>query len=82
MSLNERLLGANSFATGEILQPYAGAMLFAGRLVEAESLARRSVAISRREFGDAATGTLAAQRMLGTILVAADRCRDAIAVFS
>ncbi len=82
MSLNERLLGTNSFATGEILQPYAGAMLFAGRTVEAESLARRSVAISRREFGEAATGTLAAQRMLGTILVAADRCRDATAVFS
>ncbi len=82
MAINERLLGADSFATGEVLQPYAGAMLFAGRLVVAESLARRSVAISRREFGDAATITLAAQRMLGTILVAADRCRDAAAIFS
>ncbi len=82
IALDDKLLGANSFATGEVLQPYAGAMLFTGRLVVAESLARRSVAISRREFGEAATGTLAAKRMLGTILVAADRCTDATPIFS
>ena len=82
IAMNERLLGADSFAAGEMLQPYAGAMLFSGKIAVAESLARRSLSISRREFGDTATGTLASARMLGTILVAADRCDDAIAVFS
>ena len=82
LRINERLLGAGSFATGQVLQPYAGAMLFTGHFAAAESLARRSLDISRREFGDSPAGTLAAARMLGTILVARNRCADAIPVFS
>jgi serine/threonine-protein kinase len=82
LAINERLLGKDSFATSEVLQPYAAAMLFTGKLVVAESLARRGLDIVRRAYGDSATGTLAASRMLGTILVAQDRCADAVEVFS
>ena len=41
LALNEKLLGADSFATGQLLQPYAGAMMFTGNLAAAESLAHR-----------------------------------------
>lgn len=82
LALNESLLGPDSFVTGQILQPYAGVMLFSGRLVEAEALARRALVISQREFGDGTATSLAAARMLGTVLVAARRCDEAIAVFS
>ncbi len=82
LALNERLVGKDSYAIGEVLQPYAGAMLFTGKLVVAESLARRGLVIARRAYGDSASGTFAASRMLGTILVAQDRCADAISVFS
>ncbi len=80
--LNESLLGPDSFATGQILQPYAGVMLFSGRLVEAESLARRALVISQREFGEGTATTLAAARMIGTVLVAAHRCNEAITTFN
>ena len=82
LALNEKLLGADSFATGQLLQPYAGAMMFTGNLAAAESLAHRSLTIVRREFGDSAATTLGAARMLGTVLVAAGRCTEAIEVFS
>ena len=82
LALNERLLGAESFATGQVLQPYAGAAMFTGNLIAAESLARRSLAISRRTFGDTAATTFGAARMLGTVLVAANRCAEAITVFN
>ncbi len=81
LALNDRLLGKDSFATSDLLQPYSGAMLFTGKFVVAESLARRGLAIARRAYGDGASRTLAASRMLGTILVAEDRCADAIPVF-
>ena len=82
LALDELLLGKDSFATSDVLQPYAGAMLFTGKLIAAESLARRGLDIARRAYGDNATGTLAASRMLGTILVAQDRCADAVTVFN
>ena len=82
LTLNEQLLGPENFATGQVLQPYAGALLFTGRLAQAESVARRSLAIATRAFGDEASGTHAAARMLGTILVAQQRCADAVPVFS
>ena len=80
--IDEKLLGADNFATAQVLQPYAGALLFTGRAAVAESVARRSLRILRREFGDSAVTTLTAARMLGTVLVAEDRCGDAIPVFS
>ncbi|MCC7055301.1 MAG: serine/threonine protein kinase [Gemmatimonadaceae bacterium] len=82
LAIDEKVLGPDNFATGQVLQPYAGAMMFTGRLAVAESLARRSLAIATRAFGAEASGTLAAARMLGTVLVAADRCTDAIPVFT
>ena len=81
-AINERLLGEGSFATAQVLQPYAGALLFTGRAAAAESVARRSLRILRKEFGDSTATTLAAARMLGTVLVAEDRCSDAISVFN
>ncbi len=82
VAIFDRVYGKDSFATGEILQPYAGALLFEGRLADAERYARRGLAISQRAFGDAASGTTAARRMLGTILMATNRCDEAITVFS
>jgi tetratricopeptide (TPR) repeat protein len=82
VSIYDALLGKDSFGAGEILQPYAGALMFEGKLAAAESTARRALAISERTYGDVATGTLSAKRMLGTILVARDRCAEAIPVFS
>jgi eukaryotic-like serine/threonine-protein kinase len=82
LAIVDRILGPDSFNAGQLLQPYAGAMLFTGRLARADSLARRGLALSRRAFGDDAASTLSAQRMLGTIAIAADRCRDAIGIFS
>jgi serine/threonine-protein kinase len=80
--INERLLGPESFATADLLQPYAGTLLFTGKLIAAESIARRSFVISTKAYGDTAQRTVAAARILGTILVAADRCDDAIRTFS
>ncbi|MBC7844003.1 MAG: serine/threonine protein kinase [Gemmatimonadaceae bacterium] len=82
VSIFDVMLGKESFAVGEVLQPYAGALMFEGKLTDADVMARRAIGISTRAFGDAATGTLSAKRMLGTIMVAGDRCADAIPVFS
>ena len=82
LALNERLLGADNFAVGAVLQPYAGVMMFTGQLVAAESLARRSLRIAQQAYGAGTPNTISAARMLGTVLVAADRCADAIRVFS
>ena len=76
------ILGKDNFGLGETLQPYAGALMFEGKLAEAESTARRGLAISTRAFGDVAPGTLSSRRMLGTIMVAGDRCAEAIPIFS
>lgn len=82
LALDDALLGRDSFATGQLLQPYAGALLFSGKVAAAESIARRALAISRREFGEGAAGTFAGGRMLATVLVSAGRCDEAVAVFS
>ncbi len=82
LRLNEALLGTNSVGTGQVLQPYAAAMLFTGRVAVAESLARRALVISRREYGDGTAATLGAMRMLGTVLVSAGRCAEATTVFT
>ncbi len=81
LAIDEVALGHDSFATGQLLQPYAAAMLFTGQVAAAESLARQALSISRREFGDGAAGTLGSERMLGTVLVSARRCREAVTIF-
>jgi tetratricopeptide (TPR) repeat protein len=82
LRLNETLLGPDNFAIGQVLQPYAAAMLFTGKVAAAESLARRALVISRREYGDGTAATLSAARMLGTVLVSAGRCAEAVRVFT
>lgn len=81
LALNDHLLGPDNFASASVLQPYAGVLLFTDSLAAAEVIARRAVNGNRRAFGDSASSTISAERMLGTVLVAAGRCREARAVF-
>jgi serine/threonine-protein kinase len=81
IALSDRVLGPDNFASAQTLQPYASVLLFSDSIALAERIARRAVEGSRRAYGDSAAVTIGAERMLGTVLVAAGRCSEARAVF-
>ncbi len=78
ITLTERYRGPESDDVGGMLQPLAMNLMFAGQLVAAESVARRSYRIARTSRGAANTTTLASLRAVISVLIEQGRCPEAI----
>lgn len=78
IALTERYRGREDDDVGGMLQPLAMNLMFAGQLVAAESVARRSHQIALQNRGATNTATLASLRAVITVLVEQERCAEAI----
>jgi serine/threonine-protein kinase len=73
------IYGAESEHVGAALQPLAGTLLFERKFTEAETMARRALAIDRAKLGPTNVTTASVMRVLLNILADAGRCDEAIA---
>jgi tetratricopeptide (TPR) repeat protein len=82
IALMDRVNAEETSTRASVMQPVAMALLFSRRLAEAESVARRALAIKRRASGEAARSQDGHARALGVILIARNKLDEADSVFS
>ncbi|MHB1327756.1 MAG: serine/threonine-protein kinase [Gemmatimonadales bacterium] len=80
VALAEEARGPDDPLVGSILQPYAINLLYAGRPVEAESVARRSYRILSSHFDPFNPATLVGLRGLLNVLVEQGGCAEVVAL--
>jgi len=78
IGMTEQYRGPESDDVGGMLQPLAMNLMFAGQLVAAESVARRSYQITVKNRGATNTATLASLRAVISVLIEQNRCPEAI----
>lgn len=78
--LAEAARGRDDDDVGTMLQPLAMNLLFAGKLAQAESLARRSYRIVVETRGATNPAALASLRAVISVLIEQDRCAEAISL--
>jgi serine/threonine protein kinase len=82
VEIRRRLLGAENPGTLEAQDHLAGALLLQGRVAEAESLARHTLAEQRRVLGPDHPDTLESMETLGDVLIWAGKMPEAEAIYA